>query len=85
MHKAKRDWPEFQFSRKRGSKQSSHESLTRVDDALQELQGVNVPGSFGQHVHRMRADIDKEWKSLQEIDEFDVREDLRCWAAKPVT
>ena len=83
LQSAKGSWPDFQFSRKQGSKRSNRESPLRVDDNLLDLPGRHVRGSFGQQSHQMRVEADKEWISVQEIDELDVREDLRCWAARP--
>jgi hypothetical protein len=60
----KRSWPDFQFS-KRG--QSNRENSV----------SLRSRGSFGQGAH---SDMDKDYAGpVPEIDELDVRDNLRCW------
>jgi hypothetical protein len=64
LHVNKRSWPDFQFSKRgRGSRENLTSSRSR--------------SSFG---HGSHSDMDKEHGgATPEVNELDIREDLRCW------
>jgi hypothetical protein len=64
LHANKRSWPDFQFSKRgRGSRENLNNSRSR--------------SSFA---HGNHSDMDKEHGGTNpEVNELDVREDLRCW------
>ena len=74
LRENKRSWPDFQ---RMPLKQVNRESLGKSD----EFRG-RARGSFGQ---ARRPEMEKEWRvPAPELDELEVREDLRCWLSRPV-
>jgi hypothetical protein len=76
----KGSWTDFTYS-KRSNARVSHEPLQSSEDAFRSS-AINRPrGSFGATNHPV--EMDKGWTgSVPEVDELDVRDDLRCWNSK---
>ncbi|KAF2668400.1 hypothetical protein BT63DRAFT_456039 [Microthyrium microscopicum] len=74
----KGSWPDFSNARRMHTKQASRESM-RKDEHFRT--GKARGSSFGQSVHRVDS---KEWQQPPEVDEMEVREDLKCWLSRPI-
>jgi hypothetical protein len=91
-----RNWSGF-FGRKgHGKKGSAHEVMMpeKDDDAhlgalhmhhMHETpRGVRGRGSFEHQAAQMKGEVERRTRPPHEIDESDIREDLRCWKAPDV-
>ena len=69
-------------SKRRGADglRKSHETLRPGDVGHSRTSGVRGRGSLEQQAHQMKAEAERRRiKPPHEVDEFDVREDLRSW------
>jgi hypothetical protein len=70
------NWQGF-FKRRQDIKRQSRESLGKRDDAS--MRGVRPRVSFEHQAHQMKDVDDGHGRLTHEMDEFDLREDLRSW------
>jgi hypothetical protein len=56
---------------------SSRSSFGKSDDPFRIASGLRHRSSFARSSHG--GDIDGDWMQVPEVDEFDMRDDLRCW------
>jgi hypothetical protein len=73
---------EGESRRSRGGsiRRKSHETLRPGDTMSSSTGSVRGRGSLEQQAHQMKAEAErKRLRSHHEVDEFDLREDLRSW------
>jgi hypothetical protein len=66
-------------------KRSSHESIGKPHDSPRHVTtgGVRGRGSFEQQAHQMTIEADRGHRPAVEMDELDLRDDLRSWKIRP--
>jgi len=68
------------FGRGGDSKRTSNESLNKIDGRRDESSSVRGRSSLEQQARQMKAEAERRThKPSYEVNEFEVREDLRSW------
>jgi hypothetical protein len=82
LRENKRSWPDFPTVVRRMQAKHARDILNKADE---QSRGSRNRSSFGQSSHRTDLTMDKDFAGkVPDLDELEVREDLRCWISRTV-